>query len=73
MGGVLQDSGPSPDRLLIGATRSGSGSISYNWTGFIDEVAIEHTADFKIVKFNGDKTNKISFLKIILAFLIPAL
>ena len=39
LGGVLQDSGPAPDRVMIGATRSGTVS-SFNWKGWIDEVAI---------------------------------
>lgn len=39
LGGVLQDAGPSPDRVMIGATRSGTTS-SFNWKGLIDEVAI---------------------------------
>ncbi len=40
LGGVLQNAGPTPDRLLIGATRTGIDPSSYNWTGLIDEVAI---------------------------------
>ena len=40
IGGVLQNAGPTPDRVLIGATRSGN----FNWKGRIDEVAIYNTA-----------------------------
>ncbi len=40
IGGVLQNAGPTPDRVLIGATRSGN----FNWKGLIDEVAIYDTA-----------------------------
>jgi hypothetical protein len=36
IGGVLQDMGPSPDRVMVGATRNGV----FNFKGFIDEVAI---------------------------------
>lgn len=36
IGGVLQNAGPSPDRVLIGATRSGI----FGWKGLIDEVAV---------------------------------
>lgn len=43
IGGTLQDAGPTPDRVMIGATRNGSES-SFNWKGFIDEVAIYDTA-----------------------------
>jgi hypothetical protein len=39
IGGVLRDAGPSPDRVMIGATRSGTAS-SFNWKGYLDEVAI---------------------------------
>jgi hypothetical protein len=39
IGGVLQNAGPSPDRVMIGATRSGTVN-SFNWMGLIDEVAI---------------------------------
>ena len=39
LGSVLQDAGPVPDRVLIGATRDGAAS-GFNWTGLIDEVAI---------------------------------
>jgi hypothetical protein len=39
IGGVLQNAGPSPDRIMIGATRSGTVS-SFNFKGLIDEVAI---------------------------------
>jgi hypothetical protein len=39
IGGVLQNAGPSPDRVMIGATRNGSSS-SFNWKGLIDEVAL---------------------------------
>jgi hypothetical protein len=37
--GTLRNGGPSPDRVLIGATRDGSNG-SYQWKGSIDEVAI---------------------------------
>jgi hypothetical protein len=37
--GTLRNGGPSPDRVLIGATRDGSNS-SFQWKGLIDEVAI---------------------------------
>ena len=40
---MLRDGGPSPDRVLIGATRSGT-TASFNFQGFIDEVAIYDTA-----------------------------
>jgi hypothetical protein len=43
IGGVLQDAGPSPDRVMIGATRTGSAG-SFNFKGLIDEVAIYDTA-----------------------------
>jgi hypothetical protein len=39
LGGGLQNAGPSPDRVMIGATRSGTVS-SFNFKGLIDEVAI---------------------------------
>jgi hypothetical protein len=39
IGGVLQDAGPTPDRVMIGATRNGTES-SFNWKGRIDAVAI---------------------------------
>lgn len=39
VGGTLQNAGPAPDRVLIGATRSGS-AASFNFNGLIDEVAI---------------------------------
>jgi hypothetical protein len=39
IGGGLRDGGPSPDRIMIGATRTGT-SGSYNFKGLIDEVAI---------------------------------
>jgi hypothetical protein len=39
IGGVLQNAGPAPDRVMIGATRSGTVS-SFNFKGLIDEVAI---------------------------------
>ena len=41
--GVLQDAGPSQDRILIGATRDDFAS-SFNLTGLIDEVAIYNYA-----------------------------
>ncbi len=40
IGGVLQNAGPTPDRVLVGATRSGN----FNWKGLIDEVAIYDSA-----------------------------
>ncbi|RIK78315.1 MAG: hypothetical protein DCC68_15600 [Planctomycetota bacterium] len=43
VGGVLQDAGPVPDRILIGGTRSGTVS-SFNFNGSIDEVAIYNYA-----------------------------
>ncbi len=43
IGGVLQNAGPTPDRVMIGATRSGTES-SFNWKGCIDEVAFYDTA-----------------------------
>lgn len=39
VGGALQNLGPTPDRVLIGASRNGSVN-SFNWKGLIDEVAI---------------------------------
>jgi hypothetical protein len=39
IGGVLQDAGPLPDRVMIGATRTGT-TGSFNFKGQIDEVAI---------------------------------
>jgi len=39
LGGMLQDAGPAPDRVMIGATRSGTAS-SFNFKGGIDEVAV---------------------------------
>jgi hypothetical protein len=39
LGGGLRDGGPSPDRVMIGATRSGTVS-SLNFKGLIDEVAL---------------------------------
>lgn len=39
VGGVLQDAGPAPDRVMIGATRTGTEG-SFNFKGCIDEVAI---------------------------------
>jgi hypothetical protein len=43
-GGTLRNAGPSPDRVLIGASRTGSTPGSNNWTGHIDEVAVYGTA-----------------------------
>ncbi|MDB6036116.1 MAG: Spore coat protein CotH, partial [Verrucomicrobiales bacterium] len=43
IGGVLQNAGPSPDHVLIGATRDGSAG-SFNWKGMIDEVAVYNQA-----------------------------
>jgi hypothetical protein len=43
IGGTLQNLGPDPDRVLIGASRNGSVS-SFNFRGFIDEVAIYDSA-----------------------------
>jgi CotH kinase protein/Concanavalin A-like lectin/glucanases superfamily/Lamin Tail Domain/Bacterial Ig domain/Immunoglobulin domain len=43
LAGTLQDGGPTPDRVLIGGTRDGSSS-SFNWKGWIDEVAIYNHA-----------------------------
>lgn len=43
IGGVLQNAGPAPDRVLVGGTRSGSVS-SFNFNGLIDEVAIYNYA-----------------------------
>ena len=40
IGGALRDGGPMPDRVMIGATRAGTGMDAYNFSGFIDEVAI---------------------------------
>ena len=37
--GVLQDAGPTPDSVLIGANNDGINS-GYNWGGLLDEVAI---------------------------------
>ena len=45
--GTLRNGGPSgawPDRVLIGATRSGNAGDSYNFKGLIDEVAIYNHA-----------------------------
>lgn len=42
LAGGLQDAGPDPNRVLIGATRSGTAS-SFNFKGLIDEVAIYDT------------------------------
>jgi hypothetical protein len=39
IGGVLQNLGPAPDRVMIGATRSGTEG-SFNFKGLMDEVAI---------------------------------
>jgi hypothetical protein len=39
LGGTLQNAGPTPDRVLIGATRNGSAS-SFNWLGYLGQVAI---------------------------------
>lgn len=43
VGGVLQNAGPIPDRILIGGTRSGS-DASFNFNGLIDEVAVYNYA-----------------------------
>jgi hypothetical protein len=43
IGGVLQNAGPIPDRILIGGTRSGDVS-SFNFNGLIDEVAVYNYA-----------------------------
>ena len=43
LAGTLRNGGPSPDRVLIGATRDGSTS-SFQWKGLIDEVAIYNRA-----------------------------
>jgi Concanavalin A-like lectin/glucanases superfamily/Immunoglobulin domain len=43
IGGVLRDLGPTPDRVLIGASRDGSVN-SFNFKGLVDEVAIYDTA-----------------------------
>jgi hypothetical protein len=40
IGGVLQNAGPVPDRVMVGATRDGNGGGSFNWLGGLDEVAI---------------------------------
>ena len=42
IGGVLRNAGPTPDRIMIGATRNGTDS-SFNFKGLIDEVAIYDT------------------------------
>ena len=42
--GVLQNAGPSPDRVMIGASRDGTGGSAFNLKGSIDEVAIYDTA-----------------------------
>lgn len=39
IGGGLQNAGPAPDRIMIGATRTGTEG-SFNFKGLIDEVAI---------------------------------
>ena len=44
IGGVLQNAGPTPDRVMIGATRNGTGGSSFNLKGRIDEVAFYDTA-----------------------------
>ena len=44
IGGVLQNAGPTPDRVMIGATRDGTGGSSFNLKGRIDEVAFYDTA-----------------------------
>ena len=41
--GTLRNAGPSPDRVLIGASRTGSTPGSNNWTGHLDEVAVYST------------------------------
>lgn len=38
--GALRNAGFVPDRVLIGATRTGVGGSAFNFTGWIDEVAI---------------------------------
>jgi len=38
--GNLRNAGPTPDHVFIGATRLGSNGGSYNWTGWVDEVAV---------------------------------
>ena len=43
IGGILQNLGPTPDRVMIGASRNGSVS-SFNWKGLVDEVAFYDTA-----------------------------
>jgi CotH kinase protein/Concanavalin A-like lectin/glucanases superfamily/Bacterial Ig domain/Lamin Tail Domain/Immunoglobulin domain len=40
LSGLLQDAGPSPDRVMIGSTRDGTGSSAFNLKGAIDEVAL---------------------------------
>ena len=40
---MLQNLGPTPDRVLVGASRDGINN-SFNWKGYIDEVAIYDTA-----------------------------
>jgi len=44
IGGVLRNAGPSPDRVMIGATRDGTGGSAFNLKGSVDEVAIYDTA-----------------------------
>ncbi len=44
IGGVLQNLGPTPDRVMIGATRDGVGGAAFNLKGSVDEVAIYDTA-----------------------------
>ncbi|MDB6036117.1 MAG: C-terminal target protein [Verrucomicrobiales bacterium] len=44
IGGVLQNLGPTPDRVMIGSTRDGTGSSAFNLKGAIDEVAFYDTA-----------------------------
>jgi hypothetical protein len=43
VGGVLQNLGPTPDRVLIGASRDGT-NLSFNFKGLVDEVAFYDTA-----------------------------
>ena len=38
--GPLRNAGPFPDHVFIGATRLGSSGGAYNWTGWVDEVAV---------------------------------
>lgn len=38
--GNLRNAGPTPDYVFISATRLGSNGGSYNWTGWVDEVAV---------------------------------